>query len=528
MATGDKKRALMADDINDAVGGYGVIGMDKKGAANGVAELGNDGKVPSSQLPATSVPSPYTSTPEMDGTGSAGSSADYARGDHVHPSDTGKLGTGGDGSNVTAAFTAASSRTNIATGEKLSVIFGKIAKWFADLGTAAFRAATSSVTQSSTDLIESGAVYTGLAAKYEKPSGGIPASDLASGVIPTVPSAYTSNPEMDGTASPGSSGSWAKGDHVHPSDTTKADKTGLTDIFTTGSTNNSGGAIGAGVFFHKDGTLVQAKTAIASGATLTLNTNYEVPTAGALNALKSAMNFLPVSGNAGFHNSIYRGKYLGSSVTAEQYSAISAGTFDDLYIGDYWTIGGVNWRIAAFDYWLNTGDTNCTTHHVVIVPDGTLGNAKMNNSNTTTGGYVGSDIYTGNNDNTGLSGAKTTINSAFGSAHILSHRELLTNAVTDGKASGWAWYDSTVELMNECMVYGHHAWASALGYETGIDKGQLPLFAHDHSRICNRSHWWLRDVYSAASFVYVDNRGHAAYAGASYSYGVRPAFAIKA
>jgi len=292
MATGDKKRALMADDINDAVGGYGVIGMDKKGAANGVAELGNDGKVPSSQLPATSVPSPYTSTPEMDGTGSAGSSADYARGDHVHPSDTGKLGTGGDGSNVTAAFTAASSRTNIATGEKLSVIFGKIAKWFADLGTAAFRAATSSVTQSSTDLIESGAVYTGLAAKYEKPSGGIPASDLASGVIPTVPSAYTSNPEMDGTASPGSSGSWAKGDHVHPSDTTKADKTGLTDIFTTGSTNNSGGAIGAGVFFHKDGTLVQAKTAIASGATLTLNTNYEVPTAGALNALKSAIDTL--------------------------------------------------------------------------------------------------------------------------------------------------------------------------------------------------------------------------------------------
>lgn len=57
---------------------------------------------------------------------------------------------------------------------------------------------------------------------YVKPSGGIPASDLASGVIPTVPSAYTSNPEMDGTASPGSSGEWAKGDHVHPSDTTRA------------------------------------------------------------------------------------------------------------------------------------------------------------------------------------------------------------------------------------------------------------------------------------------------------------------
>ena len=50
-----------------------------------------------------------------------------------------KLDKTGDGSNVTAAFTAASSRTNIATGEKLSVLFGKIAKWFADLGSLAFK-----------------------------------------------------------------------------------------------------------------------------------------------------------------------------------------------------------------------------------------------------------------------------------------------------------------------------------------------------------------------------------------------------
>ena len=43
------------------------------------------------------------------------------------------------------------------------------------------------------------------------------------GMIPSVPSAYTSNPEMDGTASPGSSTAWARGDHVHPHDSTKAD-----------------------------------------------------------------------------------------------------------------------------------------------------------------------------------------------------------------------------------------------------------------------------------------------------------------
>ena len=50
-----------------------------------------------------------------------------------------KLDKTGDGSNVTAAFTAASTRANVATGEKLSVLFGKIAKWFADLGSLAFK-----------------------------------------------------------------------------------------------------------------------------------------------------------------------------------------------------------------------------------------------------------------------------------------------------------------------------------------------------------------------------------------------------
>lgn len=50
-----------------------------------------------------------------------------------------KLDKTGDGSNVTAAFTAATARANVATGEKLSVLFGKIAKWFSDLGSLAFK-----------------------------------------------------------------------------------------------------------------------------------------------------------------------------------------------------------------------------------------------------------------------------------------------------------------------------------------------------------------------------------------------------
>lgn len=239
--------------------------------------------------------------------------------------------------------------------------------------------------------------------------------------------------------------------------------------------------------------------------------------------------------NAGAHNAIYRGKSLGSTVTTAQYAAIKAGTFDDLYIGDYWTIGGVNYRIAAFDYYLNSGDTSCTTHHVVIVPDTCLYNAQMHNTssggyeggaaNTTAGGYVGSDMYKSN-----LEQAKTTIKSAF-SGHVLKHRIYLTNAVANGRASGGAWCDSEVDLMCEQMVYGSGIFSpvsdgSNVPANYRVEKSQLPLFQHEPSRICNRNNWWLRDVITASGFARVDAYGGAYYAGASDSRGVRPAFCI--
>lgn len=239
--------------------------------------------------------------------------------------------------------------------------------------------------------------------------------------------------------------------------------------------------------------------------------------------------------NAGAHNAIYRGKSLGSTVTTAQYAAIKAGTFDDLYIGDYWTIGGVNYRIAAFDYYLNSGDTSCTTHHVVIVPDTCLYNAQMHNTssggyeggavNTTTGGYVGSDMYKSN-----LEQAKTTIKSAF-SGHVLKHRIYLTNAVANGRASGGAWCDSEVDLMCEQMVYGSGIFSpvsdgSNVPANYRVEKSQLPLFQHEPSRICNRATWWLRDVITASYFADVSGNGSAGCASASYSLGVRPAFCI--
>lgn len=223
--------------------------------------------------------------------------------------------------------------------------------------------------------------------------------------------------------------------------------------------------------------------------------------------------------NAGAHNSIFRGKYLGSSVTTEQYAEISNGTFEDLYIGDYWTISNINWRIAAFNYYYNTGDTALTVNHITLVPDTILYYHVMNDTDTTTGGYIGSKMYT-----TGLTNAKNAISSIFGT-HLVQHRQLLCNAATNGVASGWAWYDSTVELMTEPMVHGSIVFGQG-GFNIGLNKSQLSLFALSPQYINTRQTYWLRDVAAATYFAYVNDRGSAHRNYASYSYGVRPAFSI--
>lgn len=227
--------------------------------------------------------------------------------------------------------------------------------------------------------------------------------------------------------------------------------------------------------------------------------------------------------NAGAHNAVYRGKALGGDVTDAQWAAIAAGSFNDLYIGDYWAKGGVNYRLAAFDYFLNCGDTPCTKHHAVIVPDTSLHRARMNESNTTDGGYAGSDMRMSH-----LEQAKTTIKAAFGSAHVLTKRELLTNAVNDNTPSGWAWFDSDVELMNEVQVYGSVAWGAhdGNGYNVASGDGQFPLFMFDRTKLHNREDYWLRDVRSTTHFSIVGIHGHADYGSAYSSYSIRPCFCI--
>lgn len=240
--------------------------------------------------------------------------------------------------------------------------------------------------------------------------------------------------------------------------------------------------------------------------------------------------------NAGTHNGIYRGKDITDLFYDGTLSQqIAAGTFDDVFIGDY-IIGKVSKRkylVADINYRLNMGDTECKTPHILMIPERIMGTAKMNDTNITTGAYVGSKMYIEY-----LMPFKEVIYNDFESEHIVSHRNLFANATTNGYESAGGWFHSDIELMNEIMVYGSNIFhniqnGANLAYNYTMDKQQLSLFRLKPDLTVARNdagerYWyWLRDVVSASYFAIVTNHGLAHVNSASGSLGVRPAFLIK-
>lgn len=156
---------------------------------------------------------------------------------------------------------------------------------------------------------------------------------------------------------------------------------------------------------------------------------------------------------------IFRGKDLGAIYNDAQKSSIAAGTFDGLYLGDYWLINNIKWRIVDFDYYLNTGVINtdrvCTKHHVVIMPDTNLMGGSMEqkledgSEAEGAGGYVNSYGRT-----VVLENARTEIYAAFGKEYILKHSDWLFNNAPGGLARGFAEVESDIEIPSDLQMFG--------------------------------------------------------------------------
>ena len=241
-----------------------------------------------------------------------------------------------------------------------------------------------------------------------------------------------------------------------------------------------------------------------------------------------------IADNAETHNGHPSSNDLGtfnSDITTE----IQAGTFRGIYPGDYLTFTNVAYsyldetdnevedtytgtmRVMHLDYHSNL------THHIAVVPDNYLFTAKMNDSSTTAGGYVGSKMRTVH-----LRRAEAIFKACFGADHVLSYREYLVNAVTGNVPTGVEECNCCVELMDERMVFGSYRNDSGV-HNRRVEPElliyphkQFAAFRHNHSLTGDSTYNWLRNVYSSGGFCYVDSDGLATACSASYSNGVRP------
>ena len=256
------------------------------------------------------------------------------------------------------------------------------------------------------------------------------------------------------------------------------------------------------------------------------------------------LHLLEVPG-AGFHNSIFRGKNLGEFATFDQWRAIEEGTFDDLYIGDYWLIDGLHYRIAAFDYYYGISDSDgneVTTHHVVIVPDEVMKLMAMNPTRTSVGAYSYSDLRL--NVNEGIPSLIPTVYAAFGSNHLLQFSQLFVYYL-NGQRPGMTHFtqESTrLFLMSEVNVWGTKiascsfdpaqdpggvGYAGVYGYRS-FDDMQYPLFRLEKRFAKSTQHYWLRDTSAEGTFCAVNVRGYGtAFYADENTIGIRPAFCLK-
>ena len=307
--------------------------------------------------------------------------------------------------------------------------------------------------------------------------------------------------------------------------------------------------------------------------------------AGESQSLINAINVLnsKTSDTAGFHNGIYRGKDITSYLTnGSLWNRIKGAggykLFEDLYLGDYITVGSNSFAIVDFDYYLRCGNVDLNEHHIVMMPVGAMNipagtalygtsesltfintanagvtvssqefatvfkwNATMDvpNTHSTKGGYKYSRMRT-----VVMKAANTIVINAFGAAHVKPITVMYPNpsdAEASGLASGWAWFDqddqsnimckSICDLPNETQVYGQQVWGRGsdytnVGYEVGTDKFQFAIFALHRNFANYRGAWWLRSVNSASHAACVLNNGIANYYGSASALGVRPRFIL--
>ena len=223
------------------------------------------------------------------------------------------------------------------------------------------------------------------------------------------------------------------------------------------------------------------------------------------------------------HNALHRGKNLGTVMTAEQAAQVSAGTFQDLWLGDYWTSGGRDYVIAGFDYWY--GLRGVTKHHLAVVAKYSVNGNAMHSGRMSNGVYS-TDMY-----QTVLPGLRTQFQNVFGNRIIPHPVVFISTYDASSNPKGYTSLDIDISIPDPGMV-------STSGWTTGISDGvtrnrssgnrllPIVLLNSAFANTSSNDGYWLNASYGPSSVAYMRNDGSIDQANPTNSKFVWPIFAV--
>jgi hypothetical protein len=228
--------------------------------------------------------------------------------------------------------------------------------------------------------------------------------------------------------------------------------------------------------------------------------------------------------NVQLHNATYRGQSLGPF--NETFAGdIKNSTFNNMWVGDYFTVNKHTYKIAGFNYKYGHEENTGFTNHLIMLTD-VLSSQAMNSTDTTAGGFAGTKLFKNY-----FPQIESQLQTDFGN-HLLTFKSYLSTSVdSNGAPNNGQWYSLKACMCNSAMWWGSPSKysnnANGVKFNIGDEDTQLPIMKlHTAEQDSGGNAVWLRDIYDSSYFAIAGNDGSAGWNAASYSGGVRAFFLI--
>lgn len=209
--------------------------------------------------------------------------------------------------------------------------------------------------------------------------------------------------------------------------------------------------------------------------------------------------------NAQTHNATYRGQGLGP-FNETFAGAIKNGTFNNMWVGDSFIVNNNTYEIAGFNYECGPEENILLGNHLIMLTD-VLPVQNMNSSDTTEGGFAGSDLF-----KKYFPKIESQLQTDFGS-HLLTFNSYLSTSIDDkGAPNNGQWFNVKACMCNSAMWWGKPTEdsnnANGTKFNLGDETEQLPLMKlHTDAQKGSSEYTWLRDIANSTEFVVAGSDG---------------------